>query len=52
MADTTQISATIKKPLNKYIEEEAKAEKRTKSQMIEILLQEAKDSREKKHKSK
>lgn len=46
MAETTQISATIKKPLNEYIEKEAKAEKRTKSQMIEFLLEEGKLSRE------
>lgn len=46
MADTTQISATIKKSLNRYIEDEAKAEKRTKSQMIEILIEEGKLSRE------
>lgn len=46
MADTTQISATIKKPLNEYIAKEAKLEKRTKSQMIELLLEEGKLNRE------
>lgn len=46
MADTKQISATINLALNEYIEKEAKAEKRSKSEMIEMLLEEGKLNRE------
>lgn len=48
MAETKQISATIDQDLANWIYELAEKEKRTNSKMIEILLEEAKISREKK----
>ncbi len=48
MAETKQISATIDLDLANWIYELAEKEKRTNSKMIEILLEEAKNNREKK----
>lgn len=48
MADTKQISATIDIDLANWIYELAEKEERTNSKMIEILLREAKENREKK----
>ena len=46
MADTKQISATVDLDLAKWVQQEAEAERRTFSQMVEILLEEAKLRRE------
>jgi hypothetical protein len=47
MADRKQISATIDSDLAKWVQEEADSDRRTFSQMVEILLEEAKAKREK-----
>lgn len=47
MADTKQISATIDQELAEWVLAESKSERRTFSQMVEILLEEAKNKREK-----
>jgi len=47
MADTKQISATVDFNLAEWVLSEAKSERRTFSQMVEILLEEAKIKREK-----
>lgn len=47
MAETKQISATIDQELAEWVLTEAKGERRTFSQMVEILLEEAKVKREK-----
>lgn len=52
MADTKQISATIDLDLANWIIREATKDKRTHSQMIGILLEEAKVIRTKKEKIK
>lgn len=50
MADTKQISATLDTDLVNWIKKEAKKENRTFSNMIEILLNEAKKNRDSKNK--
>lgn len=47
MAETKQISATVDQDLANWVYDEAKTERRTVSQMIEILLEEAKIKRSK-----
>ena len=47
MADTKQISATIDSDLAEWVANEARADRRTFSEMIGILLEEAKAKREK-----
>ncbi len=47
MADRKQISATIDGDLARWVLEEADGDRRTFSQMVEILLEEAKAEREK-----
>ena len=46
MPETKQISATIDVDLAAWILSQSSKEKRTFSQMVEILLEEAKDKRE------
>lgn len=52
MAETKQISATIDLQLANWIAEEAEKEKRSNSQMIEILIEEAKSKRDQRVKLK
>lgn len=47
MADTKQISATVDKELSEWIASEAVTDKRTFSEMVGILLEEAKAKRKK-----
>lgn len=52
MAETKQISATIDLDLANWVSKQAEKEKRTYSQMIGLLLEDAKELRTKKEKAK
>lgn len=52
MAETTQISATIGEDLELWIDQQPERKMISFSKMVEVLLMEAKESREKNKKSK